>query len=105
VLIYRKNKHTSGGGEGQNVDWTQDEPELPITESRLYDFVQHYTYMRWYYKREMSIILYGMNTEEQLSQPLSHPEEHVNDLHTYHIHTRMSEHLVFNQTIYFYLNS
>jgi hypothetical protein len=21
VLTYRKNKHTSGGGEGQNMDW------------------------------------------------------------------------------------
>jgi hypothetical protein len=21
VLMYRKNKHTLGGGEGQNVDW------------------------------------------------------------------------------------
>jgi hypothetical protein len=21
VLMYRKNKHTSGGGEGYNVDW------------------------------------------------------------------------------------
>jgi hypothetical protein len=46
-----KNKHISGGGEGQNVDWAQyywraqDEPELPITESRPYDFTQHYTYM------------------------------------------------------------
>jgi hypothetical protein len=39
VLTYRKNKHTSGGDERHNVDWTryywwaQDEPELPIMES------------------------------------------------------------------------
>jgi hypothetical protein len=86
VLTYRKNKHTSGGSEGQNVDWTQyywwaqDEPKLPITESRPYDYVQYYTYMRWYYKRRMSTIRYIMNTDEQLSQPLPHPEEPVNEL-------------------------
>jgi hypothetical protein len=51
VLTYRKNKHTSRGGKGQNMDWAQfywwaqDEPKLPITESRQYDFAQHYTYM------------------------------------------------------------
>jgi hypothetical protein len=51
VLTYRKNKYTSVIGEGQNVDlaqyywWAQDEPELPITEERLYDYVQHYIYI------------------------------------------------------------
>jgi hypothetical protein len=51
ILTYRKDKHTSGGGEGQNIDWTeyywwaQDEPKLPITESRPYDYAQYYTYM------------------------------------------------------------
>jgi hypothetical protein len=44
VLTYRKNKHTMGGGEWQNMDWVQyywwahDEAELPIMESRPYDF-------------------------------------------------------------------
>jgi hypothetical protein len=51
VLMYRKNKNTSGGGEGQNIDWAQyywwayGEPELPIKESRPYDLAEHYTYM------------------------------------------------------------
>jgi hypothetical protein len=51
ILTYRKDKHTSGGGEGQNIDWAeyywwaQDEPKLPITESRPYDYAQYYTYM------------------------------------------------------------
>jgi hypothetical protein len=50
VPTYRNNKHTSGGGEGQHVDWAQyywwaqDEPELSITESRSYDYAQHYTH-------------------------------------------------------------
>jgi hypothetical protein len=49
ILTYRKDKHTSGGDEGQNIDWAeyywwaQNEPELPITESRPYDYAQHYT--------------------------------------------------------------
>jgi hypothetical protein len=86
VLTYRKNKHTSGGGEGQKVDWAQyywwpqDEPEPSIKESRLYDFAQDYAYMGWYYKIGMTTIWYGMNIEEQLSQSLSHPEEHVDEL-------------------------
>jgi hypothetical protein len=48
VLTYRKNKHTSGDGEGQNVDWAQyywwaqDEPELPIT--RPYNYAQLYVH-------------------------------------------------------------
>jgi hypothetical protein len=39
VLTYRKNKHTSRGGEEQIMNWVlyywwaNDEPELPITES------------------------------------------------------------------------
>jgi hypothetical protein len=51
ILRYRKNKHTSGGGEGQNVDWAQyywwarNEPELPIIEVRPYDYAQYYIYM------------------------------------------------------------
>jgi hypothetical protein len=45
VPTYRKNKHTSGGGEEQNVDWAQDEAELSITKTRPYDYAQHYTYM------------------------------------------------------------
>jgi hypothetical protein len=86
VLTYRKNKHTSGGGEGHNVNWVQyywwaqDELELPITESRPYDYAQHYTYMGWYYKRGMTIIWYGMNTEEYLSHQLLHPEEPMDEL-------------------------
>jgi hypothetical protein len=86
VLTYRKNKHTSGGGEGKNIDWVQyywwaqDEPELPITESRPYDYAQHYMYMGWYYKREMATIWYDMNTDEQLCQPLPYPEESVDEL-------------------------
>jgi hypothetical protein len=86
ILTYRKDKHTLGGGEGQNIDWVeyywweQDEPELPITESRPYDYAQHYTYMGWYYKRGMTTIWYGMNTDEHLSQPLPHPEEPVDEL-------------------------
>jgi hypothetical protein len=73
VLTYRKNKHTSGGGEVQNVDWAQyywwalDEPELPITELQPYDYVQYYTYMGWYYKRVMATIWYDMDTDEHLS--------------------------------------
>jgi hypothetical protein len=44
VLTYRKNKHTSGGGEGQNVNWAQyywwaqDEPRVAyhgVTTVRL----------------------------------------------------------------------
>jgi hypothetical protein len=86
MLTYRKYKHTSGDGEGQNVDWAQyywwaqNEPELPITESRPYDYAQHYTYMGWYYKREMTTIWYDMDIDEHLSQPLPHPEEPVDEL-------------------------
>jgi hypothetical protein len=86
ILTYCKDKHTSGGGEGQNIDWAeyywwaQDDPELPITKSRPYDYAQHYTYMGWYYKRGMAKIWYGMNTDEHLSQPLLHPEEPVDEL-------------------------
>jgi hypothetical protein len=25
--------------------WVHDEPELPITDERLYDYAQHYVYM------------------------------------------------------------
>jgi hypothetical protein len=62
MLTYCKYKHMSGGGERQNVDWAQyywwaqNEPELPITESRPYDYAQHYTYKEWYYKRGMGTI-------------------------------------------------
>jgi hypothetical protein len=95
ILTYRKDKHTSGGGKGQNIDWAeyywwaQDEPELPITESRPYDYAQHYTYMGWYYKRGITIIWYGMNTDEHLSQPLPHPEEPVDEL-SYVLHSHQS---------------
>jgi hypothetical protein len=86
VLMYRKNKHTLGGGEERNVDWAQyywwvqDEPELSITEVRPYNYAQHYVYMEWYCKREMTTIWYGINIEEQLSQPVPHPKETVNEL-------------------------
>jgi hypothetical protein len=48
ILTYRTNKHTFGGGEGQNMDWekyywrTQDEPDLPVTETRPYNFAEHF---------------------------------------------------------------
>jgi hypothetical protein len=42
-------------------------PELPITESRPYDYAQHYTYMGWYYKKGMATIWYDMDTDEHLS--------------------------------------
>jgi hypothetical protein len=86
VLTYRKNKHTSGGGEGQNIDWAQyywwaqDEPKLSITESRPYDFAQHYMFMGWYNKRGMTTIWYDINTDEHLSRPLPHPEKPVDEL-------------------------
>jgi hypothetical protein len=76
MLMYRINKHMSEGGDGQNVD----EPELPITETRPYYFVEYFVYMGWYYKRVLATIWYGMNTDEQLSQPVSHPEELVDEL-------------------------
>jgi hypothetical protein len=78
--------YTLGDGEGQNIDlapyyWrAQDEPELPITEARTYDYAQHYAYMGWYYKRGMDTIWYVMNTEEQLSQPVPHLEEPLDEL-------------------------
>jgi hypothetical protein len=86
VLTYHKNKHTSGGSEGHNVDWAQyywwaqDEPKLPIAESRPYDFAQYYTYMGWLNKIGMVTIWYRMNTEKQLSRSLLHPEESVDEL-------------------------
>jgi hypothetical protein len=84
-----------GGGEVQNVDWTQyylwaqDEPELPITEAWPYDYAQHYAYMGWYYKREMTTIWYEMNTDELLSQPVPHLEELVDEL-TYVPHSHQN---------------
>jgi hypothetical protein len=60
--------------------WAQNEPELLITESRPYDYAQHYTYMGWYYKRVMATIWYDMYTDDHLSQSLPHPEEPVDEL-------------------------
>jgi hypothetical protein len=122
VLTYRKNKHTSGCGEWQNIDWAQyywwaqDEPELPITESRPYDYAQHYTYMGWYYKRGMNTIWYGMDTDEHLSQPSPHPEEHVDELsyvpHLHPVLTIIGSNLIYqlklvstNNRFYFFFNS
>jgi hypothetical protein len=53
--------------------WTHDEPELSITEARPYDYAQHYSYMRWYYKRVITTTWYEMNIEEQLNQPNTAP--------------------------------
>jgi hypothetical protein len=39
-----------------------------------------YNFSMWYYKRGMTPIWYGMNTDEHLSQPLPHPEEPVDEL-------------------------
>jgi hypothetical protein len=60
--------------------WTQDEPNLPITETWLYIFAEHFVYMSWYYKRMMVTIWYEMNTHEQLSQPVPHSDEPVDEL-------------------------
>jgi hypothetical protein len=38
-----------------------------------YDYVWHYIYMGWYYKKWLTTIWYGMNTKEQLSQPYRIP--------------------------------
>jgi hypothetical protein len=45
--------------------------------------------MGWYYKREMSIIWYRMNTGEQLSQLVPHPNEPVDGL-TYVPHSHQN---------------
>jgi hypothetical protein len=46
-----------------------------------------------------------MNTNEQLSQPVPHPEEYVDKL-TYVPHSHQNpERLAFNQTIFSYLSS
>jgi hypothetical protein len=41
-----------------------DELELHITESRSYDYIEHFIYMDNYYKRGVTTIWYGMNTDE-----------------------------------------
>jgi hypothetical protein len=64
-----------------------NEPELSITEEWSYDYVQHYVYMYWYYKREMTTIWYRMNTDEQLSQLVPYLKEPMDELaHIPHLH-------------------
>jgi hypothetical protein len=60
--------------------WAHDDPELPITETRLYNFAEHFVYMSWYYKRGMAMIWYMMNIDEQLSQPVPYSEEPMDEL-------------------------
>jgi hypothetical protein len=51
VLIYRKNKRMSGvmkakiWTEKKYYWWTQDEPELPIMETRPYDYAALYVHV------------------------------------------------------------